>query len=150
VWQELDHGYRSIPVSGLAYYISPPSNMHDIMRDPIHLITYMSFIMLSCAYFSKLWIEISGDTPRDRVKQLRQSDMAIVGYRDKSMISVLQKNIPVAAMLGGMSVGFLSILADFLGAIGSGSGILLAVNIIYGYFEKIHKEKNNLAYNIVE
>jgi protein transport protein SEC61 subunit alpha len=53
-------------------------------------------------------------------------------------------------MLGGMSVGFLSILADFCGAIGSGSGILLAVNIIYGYFEKIHKEKNNLAYNLVE
>lgn len=38
-------------------------------------------------------------------------------------------------MLGGMCVGLLTIVADLMGAIGSGSGILLAVNIIYGYFE---------------
>ena len=53
-------------------------------------------------------------------------------------------------MAGGMCVGLLTIVADLMGAIGSGSGILLAVNIIYGYFEQIHKEKNNLAYNLVE
>lgn len=61
--------------------------------------------------------------------------MVIVGYRDKSMVSVLQRYIPIAACTGGMCVGLLTIFADFMGAIGSGSGILLAVNIIYGYFE---------------
>lgn len=59
------------------------------MRDPLHVVTYVAFIMLSCAFFSKLWIEISGDTPKDRVKQLREGDMAIVGYRDRSMVTVL-------------------------------------------------------------
>jgi len=34
-----------------------------------------------------------------------------------------------------MCVGLLTIIADFMGAIGSGTGILLAVTIIYGYFE---------------
>lgn len=67
--------------------------------------------------------------------------MTIVGYRDKSMYSILNKYIPVAACVGGMCVGLLTIFADFMGAIGSGSGILLAVNIIYGYFEQIHKNK---------
>lgn len=62
----------------------------------------------------------------------------------------MNKNIPIAAMVGGMCVGLLTIFADFMGAIGSGSGILLAVNIIYGYFEQIHKEKNNVAYNLIE
>jgi len=33
-----------------------------------------------------------------------------------------------------MFIGALTIFADFLGAIGSGTGILLAVTIIYGYF----------------
>jgi protein transport protein SEC61 subunit alpha len=47
----------------------------------------------------------------------------------------LNKYIPIAAAVGGMCVGILTIFADFMGAIGSGSGILLAVNIIYGYFE---------------
>jgi len=40
-----------------------------------------------------------------------------------------------------MCIGSLTILADFMGAIGSGTGILLAVTIIYGYFETYKKEK---------
>lgn len=40
-----------------------------------------------------------------------------------------------------MCIGALTIVADFLGAIGSGTGILLAVTIIYGYFETFQKEK---------
>ena len=48
--------------------------------------------------------------------------------------------IPVAATLGGMSVGLLTIVADFMGAIGSGTGILLAVTIIYQYFEMLQRE----------
>jgi len=57
------------------------------------------------------------------------------------MLSVLRKYIPVAAAFGGVCIGTLTILADFMGAIGSGTGILLAVTIIYGYFESYQKEK---------
>ena len=38
----------------------------------------------------------------------------------------------------------LTIVADFLGAIGSGTGILLAVTIIYQYFEIVYKDYNSL------
>jgi len=43
--------------------------------------------------------------------------------------------------LGGIFTGLLTIFADFLGAIGSGTGILLSVTIIYGLYEDIVKEK---------
>jgi protein transport protein SEC61 subunit alpha len=49
--------------------------------------------------------------------------------------------IPTAAAFGGMCIGALTIVADFMGAIGSGTGILLAVSIIYQYFETYEKEK---------
>lgn len=52
-----------------------------------------------------------------------------------------RRYIPTAALLGGMCIGALTIFADFMGAIGSGTGILLAVNIIYEYFEDSQKEK---------
>lgn len=39
-----------------------------------------------------------------------------------------------------MCIGALTIVADFMGAIGSGTGILLAVTIIYQYFETYEKE----------
>jgi len=57
------------------------------------------------------------------------------------MKTVLQRYIPIAATFGGVCIGSLTILADFMGAIGSGTGILLAVTIIYGYFESYKKEK---------
>ncbi|RAL50324.1 hypothetical protein DM860_007998 [Cuscuta australis] len=38
-------------------------------------------------------------------------------------------------------IGALTVLADMMGAIGSGTGILLAVTIIYQYFETFEKEK---------
>jgi protein transport protein SEC61 subunit alpha len=40
-----------------------------------------------------------------------------------------------------MCIGALTVVADFMGAIGSGTGILLAVTIIYQYFETFEKEK---------
>lgn len=65
MWQDLDYGSESIPVSGFAYYISPPQNFGDVAKDPIHLIVYTIFILGSCAFFSKIWIEISGESTKD-------------------------------------------------------------------------------------
>jgi protein transport protein SEC61 subunit alpha len=57
------------------------------------------------------------------------------------MVKELDRYIPIAAQFGGVCIGALSIFADFLGAIGSGTGILLAVTIISQYFEQIAKER---------
>ena len=67
--------------------------------------------------------------------------MMISGYPDNQVLAVLNRNIPVAAALGGMIIGLLSIFSDLIGVIGSGTGILLSVSILYGYYEKIVKDK---------
>ena len=51
--------------------------------------------------------------------------------------------------MGGIFVGLLTIFADFMGAIGSGSGIMLAVNIIYGFYEQYSKNRKDLADNLI-
>ena len=144
-WQEYDMSGRSAPVGGLAYYISPPQNFVDIIRDPFHTLFYIAFVLASCAIFSKIWIEISGSSARDVAKQLMDQDMIIEGMREESMVRYLNRYIPTAAAFGGMCIGGLSIFADFMGAIGSVTGILLAVTIIYQYFEMIAKEKERGA-----
>merc|ERR1719437_247393 len=140
-WQELDYGGQSIPVGGLAYYMSPPNTFSDIWEDPIHALFYVAFVLISCALFSKTWIEVSGSSARDVAKQLRDQQMMFKGHRESSLVHVLEMYIPTAAAFGGMCIGMLTIVADFLGAIGSGTGILLAVTIIYQYFEMVYKEK---------
>lgn len=144
-WQDYDMSGRQAPVGGLAYYISPPRDFVDIIRDPFHTLFYIIFVMGSCALFSKIWIDISGSSARDVAKQLMDQDMIIEGMREESMVRYLNRYIPTAAAFGGMCIGGLSIFADFMGAIGSGTGILLAVTIIYQYFEMIAKEKERGA-----
>jgi len=143
-WQDVEGGMsgNSIPVGGLAYYVSPPTSLADIAYDPFHAIFYLIFILTACALFSKTWIEVSGSSPRDVARQLQDQGMTIRGYREKSVISVLNRYIPTAAAFGGMCIGALTVIADFMGAIGSGTGILLAVTIIFQYFEMFVKEQS--------
>uniref|UniRef100_A0A7S1PAD4 Translocon Sec61/SecY plug domain-containing protein n=1 Tax=Vitrella brassicaformis TaxID=1169539 RepID=A0A7S1PAD4_9ALVE len=138
-WQDMDQMGHSVPVGGLAYYISPPESLQKIVDDPVHAFVYIAFVLVSCALFSKTWIEVSGSSARDVAKQLRDQQMVMKGHRDSSLVQVLNRYIPTAAAFGGMCIGALTIVADFLGAIGSGTGILLAVTIIYQYFEMFVK-----------
>jgi protein transport protein SEC61 subunit alpha len=114
-----------VPVGGLAYYVSPPRNFTDVLADPFHAVFYIVFMLTACALFAKLWIEISGSGPKDVARQLRDQKMALRGHGDNSTVKVLNRFIPTAAAFGGMCVGALSIFADLLGAIGSGTGVLL-------------------------
>ena len=84
-------------------------------------------------------------TTSDLQEQLKEQQMIMGGHRDQSMIKELNRYIPTAAAFGGLCIGALSVLADFLGAIGSGTGILLAVTIIYQYFEILVKEQNEVG-----
>jgi len=147
-WQEVDYSGQSIPVGGLAYYMSPPSSLSDLWVDPLHAILYVSFVLGLCGSLSRMWIDVSGSSPRDVAKQLRDQQMVMQGHREESIISVLNQYIPTAAAFGGMCIGALTIIADFMGAIGSGTGILLAVTIIYQYYEMIFqaKEQGNMLF----
>ena len=140
VWQEVGAQGQSVPTSGIVYYVSPPASFGEVVTDPVHAFAYVSFVMGSCALFSRTWINVSGSAPEDVAKQLQEQQMVMKGWRQDKMIDVLRMYIPTAAALGGASIGALTVVADFMGAIGSGTGILLAVTIIYQYFEIFAKE----------
>ncbi|CAD6568236.1 MAG: translocon subunit [Cyphobasidiales sp. Tagirdzhanova-0007] len=127
-------------VSGIAYYMSPPHTITEAVIDPIHTAIYITFMLTACALFSKTWIEVSGSGPRDVARQLKDQQMVMAGHREGSMYKELKRVIPTAAAFGGATIGALSVCADLMGALGSGTGILLAVTIIYGYFEMAVKE----------
>jgi protein transport protein SEC61 subunit alpha len=147
VWQEVGGGgpARSYPVGGLCYYMSPPETVSHVIEDPVHAVIYIAFMLGSCAFFSKTWIDVSGSSAKDVAKQLKEQQMVMRGHRETSMIKELNRYIPTAAAFGGLCIGALSVLADFLGAIGSGTGILLAVTIIYQYFEIFVKEQSEMG-----
>ncbi|KAK9150620.1 hypothetical protein Syun_008929 [Stephania yunnanensis] len=152
-WKESEYAAGQFtPVGGLAYYITAPSRIQLFTQQTFHswqLRSYSSksFPCLVLSYFhavcvrlfSKTWIEVSGSSARDVARQLREQQMIMPGHRDVE--DRLNRYIPTAAAFGGMCIGGLTVLADLMGAIGSGTGILLAVTIIYQYFETFEKEK---------
>ncbi len=70
--------------------------------------------------------------------------MFMKGSTNEGTYQKLKKLILTAAVLGGACIGALTIVADFIGAIGSGTGILLTVTIIYGLYEDIMKDKASM------
>ena len=132
-----------MPVSGLVYYISPPSTLSSMFSEPLHALTYILFILISCAVFSRTWIEVSGSSPSDVAKSLKDQNITAFGGSDGLLKKKLYKYIPIAAYFGGVCIGLLSLVADFLGAIGSGTGILLTCGIIFEFYTEFQKEKKS-------
>jgi len=144
-WQDVDMSGRSVPTFGLVYLLTPPQGFSDLIFSPIKTLIYISITMLCCAFFSKTWIEVSGSGSWDVAKQLKEEGFTIKGYKldpsGRNIKQYLDHYIPIAASFGGLCIGALSVFADLIGAIGSGTGILLAVTIIYQMFEQYAKAR---------
>merc|ERR1711992_470651 len=108
VWNDAGGG-RAYPIGGLCYYLSPPETLGSVLTDPIHAILYIFFMLGSCAFFSKTWIDVSGSSAKDVAKQLREQQMVMRGHRETSMIHELNRYIPTAAAFGGLCIGALSV-----------------------------------------
>ena len=135
---------RLIPVGGLAYYVtSPTRGFVDVMGDPLRYLIYAGILIFFCIIFSAIWLEVGGLDPRTIAKQLVDSGMQIPGFRrsERPIEAILRRYIPVVTILGGLIVGLLAVIADFFGAFGTGTGILLSVGIVYQYYQQLMRER---------
>ena len=146
-WQSISNDPRSaVPVGGLAYWISPPGSILHFFSDPFHVVFYAAFTLIGCTMFARGWIEITNSGSREVAKNLKDNNLTMRGYRDTTVVAVLDRYIPTTAALGGFAVGALTLLADGLGCIGSGSGLILAVTIMYQYFELVVREASQYGF----
>ena len=134
---------NGVVTGGLMYYLTSPVSIPEVVGDPVRAVVYFAVLVGLCVGFAILWIYMSGMAPRDIAEQLDRSGMLIPGFRRdvRVMEWVLGRYIVAATVLGGAFVGAISALADFTGAIGTGTGILLTVGILYRLYEEIAKER---------
>ena len=146
------------PTSGIAYYLSSPNNLviqavtQNISGSMfLRALTYMTFLGLGAMVFSLFWVNTAGMDSKSVARQLYSSGMQIPGYRRDLgiMESVLKRYIPALTILGGIAIGLLAAGADFLGAIGSGTGILLTVMILHDLYERLKRENLEEAHPLV-
>lgn len=141
--QYVVEGGQSQPVGGLVYYVISPQNLSDVANDPVRALGFMAIMIAFCVVFSLTWLEVGGLGPKMVAKQLIDSGMQIPGFRrsSKPIESLLNRYIPTVAVLGGVLVGLIASVANFFGVFGTGMGILLAVGILYQYYQLLMQER---------
>src|SRR3989338_5492097 len=84
----------------------------------------------------------AGMDAKSQAKQMISSGLQIPGFRkdERVLERLLNRYIWPLTIMGGMSVGFLAAFADITGALGSGTGILLTVMIVYRLYEDIARQ----------
>lgn len=144
------------PVDGFAYFItalpSPllfpggyPAYLQFLAqpREMMHILAYGIALVLLCVVFGWFWIESTGMGPSNVAAQLQRAGLQIPGYRQDPRITekILERYIPIITVLGSLFVGILAWFADITGALGTGTGILLTVGILYRFYEDLAKQQ---------
>ena len=117
-------------------------------KEMLRATTYGLFLAIGAMIFSIFWVNTAGMDAKSVAGQLDSSGMQIPGYRKdpRIMESVLNRYIPALTVLGGIGIGLLAATADFLGAIGSGTGILLTIMIFHDLYDRLKQEDTDEAH----
>ena len=136
-------GQQYQPSGGLVYYVVPPRSIALVAQDPIRALVYTLLLIIGCVFFAVTWVEVGGMDSAAVARQLLDSGMQIEGFR-RSEIPIrqmLERYIPTVTIIGAILIGLIAGSADFLGAFGSGTGILLTVGIIEQYYQILVQER---------
>lgn len=143
---------------GLLYFLTPPrfggANFMQHMTslattttplngipEWVHALTYILFLSLVSVLFGLFWVETSNMDAKSVAGQLSDSGIQIPGFRrDPRLLEKrLNEYIFPLTVLGSFSVGLLAGVADLTGALGTGTGILLTVGILYRMYEQMEQ-----------
>ncbi|MBW2996886.1 preprotein translocase subunit SecY [Candidatus Woesearchaeota archaeon] len=136
------------PATGLVAWLYSPDIVGKIIRGSItlsdfgHGLVYMLFMIAGAVMFSIFWVQTAGMDARSQAQKILNSGLQIPGFRKDQRIleKILNRYIGPLTVMGAVAVGFLAAIADLSGALGNGTGILLAVMIIYRMYEEIAKQ----------
>tara|TARA_Y100000310_G_scaffold159627_1_gene159226 strand:- start:3125 stop:4528 length:1404 start_codon:yes stop_codon:yes gene_type:complete len=136
------------PVTGLVSWLFPPNLVQAAITGGLSMplisraLVYIAFFVLGSIVFSIFWVQTSGMDAASQAKQIMSSGLQIPGFRrDPRVIEqILSRYIMPLTVMGGATIGLLAASADLLGALAQGTGILLAVMIIYRLYTDIAQQ----------
>jgi len=147
-WPILGTFIGNTPASGLVAWLSSPDVVGKLIKgsltfpDVAHSLVYLLIMIGGAVVFSIFWVQTSGMDARSQAKQIMSSGLQIPGFRKDQRVleKLLNRYIWPLTVMGAITVGFLAGFADLTGALSRGTGILLAVMIVYKLYEEIAKQ----------
>ncbi|MBS3107735.1 preprotein translocase subunit SecY [Candidatus Woesearchaeota archaeon] len=139
---------QGAPASGVILWLTSPQLLTDLFAGSFqwislaHALTYITFIVVGSIIFSVFWVQTSGMNAESQAKNIMASGLQVPGFRRDPRVleRILERYIFPLTIMGGALIGVLASVADILGALSRGTGILLAVMIAYKLYEQIAKQ----------
>jgi preprotein translocase subunit SecY len=136
------------PVSGLVYWVHSPDILQNVIKGSFvwsmlgQAAIYIIIFILGSVLFSVFWMQTANMDAKSQAKQILSSGLQIPGFRrdERVLERILKRYIWPLTIVGGAAIGLLAALADLTGALSRGTGILLAVMIVYKLYEEIAKQ----------
>lgn len=139
------------PSSGFIFWVQPINLVKLVIQQGtmfigfapyLQALFYILFLMVGAMVFGMFWVQTAGMDARSQAKQMMSSGLQIPGFRrdERVLERLLSRYIWPLTIMGGLSVGFLAGFADVTGTLSSGTGILLAVMIVFKLYEEISKQ----------
>jgi len=133
------------PVSGLAFWMGHTNILELLIRGgflPVFLLqglTHVLFFVFFSTLFAVFWVKTAGMDAKSQAHKISASGLQIAGFRQDERIleSILDRYIMPLTVMGGIAVGILAAVTDLLGALVSGTAILLVIMIMYQFYQNI-------------
>jgi preprotein translocase subunit SecY len=126
----------------------------------LHVLTDSTVLIVGGVIFAIFWIETTGMGAKSVAEKIHSSGLQVPGYRRNpaSIERLMERYIPKVTVIGGAIIGLLTLIASLLGTLGgveggvglSGTGLLLAVSIMYRLYEQIASEQIQEMYPMMQ
>ncbi len=136
------------PVSGFAFWIGSTNMTELLIRGgflPIYLIQsiiHTLFFMFFATIFAIFWVKTSGMDAKAQAHKIMASGLQVAGFRQDERIleSILERYIMPLTIMGGLAIGLLASIANLMGALVSGTAMLLVIMIMYQFYQNIAQQ----------
>jgi preprotein translocase subunit SecY len=144
----LGHFVNGQAISGFAFWIGS-TNLLELfirggfaMRYLIQGFTHVFIFAILSMVFSIVWVKTAGMDAKSQAHKISASGLQVAGFRQDNRIleSILDRYIMPLTVMGGLAVGLLASITNLLGALVSGTAILLVIMIMYQFYQQIAKD----------
>ncbi len=144
----LGHFVEGQAISGLAFWMGSTNVLELFIKGGFMSkylfqgITHVLFFMFFCTIFSIFWVKTSGMDSKAQAEKIASSGLQVAGFRQDTRIleSILDRYIMPLTVMGGLAIGLLASITNLLGALVSGTAILLVIMIMFQFYQNIAQQ----------
>jgi len=135
-------------VSGFAFWIGHENLLDMLIKGGFSFkyllqgLTHILFFTTFSTLFAILWVKTAGMDAKTQAHKIASSGLQIAGFRQDERVleSILDRYIMPLTVMGGAAIGLLASVTDLLGALVSGTAILLVIMIMFQFYQNIGQQ----------